>query len=171
MNYFKHFPKALYSTDNFVNSTIATNIVVRFGFLDEILQSADSFYPVVIRDGERPDTIADKYYGSPKYAWLVSAFNQYIDPLFEWPLTNEEFNSYIIRDFGTVAAAKAQVKYYFKTLNNKKYIVDSSQAYTSTQSEYDFELELNEERRNIKLVDRNLLAKIEENLEQVFKDG
>lgn len=170
MNYFEKFPKTLYSTDNYSTTDFVTNIVIRFRFLSEVLNNTDSFYPVVIRDGERPDTIAAKYYGDAKYAWLVSAFNQYIDPLFEWPLNQEEFDSYIKREYGSVATAKAQVKYYFKTLNNKKYIVDSSQAYTSTQTEYDFEEELNEKRRNIKLIERSLIPQIEAELKDLLNE-
>jgi len=171
MSYFKYFPKSIYSTNNYKSVDVATNLVVRFSFLGEVLNTADAFYPVVIRDGERPDTIAHKYYGDAKYAWLVSAFNQYIDPLFEWPLTQEEFDAYIKREYGTVAAAKEEIKYYYKTLNKKDYIVDAAQAYDKTITAYDFENDLNEDRRNIKLIDRNLLPKVEEQLEKIFIDG
>lgn len=169
MSYFKHFPKALYSTDNFKTTDLTTNIVARFKFLDEVIQTVDAYYPVVIRDGERPDTIADKYYGDSKYTWIVLAFNQYIDPQFEWPLNDEEFQSFIKREYGDVATAMSTVKYYYKTLNGKKYIVDENQAYTSVDFVYDFERNLNENRRNIKLLDRLLIPKVEAAMAEIFK--
>jgi len=168
MSYFSKFPKALYSTNNFETTDLVTNVVVRFNYLSKILNNADSFYPYVIREGERLDTIADMYYGDPKYAWVIASFNQYIDPLWEMPLRTEEFESYIKREYGSVAAAKANVKYYLKTLNKKDYVVDASQAYDKTQSSYDFELDLNEKRRNIKLLANNLIPQIEAEFEDLL---
>lgn len=171
MNYFKNFPKAFYSTDSYQSTDFATNIVARFKIIDDVLQNRGAFYPFVIPDGERPDTIADKYYGNSKYAWVVTSFNQYVDPLWEWPLNDEEFDSYITREYGSVAAAKAEIKFYYKTLNKRDYIVDSAQAYDKTQSAYDFEFDINEGRRNIKLLDGRFIGQLEREIKAVFSDG
>ena len=171
MEYFKYFPQTFYSKDKFVTTDFATNIVARFKYLGDILETADAFYPVVVRDGERPDTIADKYYGDSKYAWVILSFNQYIDPLFEWPLSQEEFDAYMKREYGSVAAAKSNIKYYYKLLNGKNYIVDSAQAYDSTVTSYDYESDLNEQRRNINILDRTLIPKLEAQMQDLFTDG
>jgi hypothetical protein len=168
MEYFKYFPKTFYSKDGFATTDFATNLVARFKYLDEVLQSADAFYPVVVNDGERPDTIAEKYYGDAKYTWVILSFNSYIDPLFDWPLNDEEFNAYITREYGSVANAKSEIKYYYKTLNDKKYIVDAAQSYDSSITGYDYEVELNEEKRNIKVLDRALIPKLEAQMQDLF---
>lgn len=169
MNYFKYFPKDFYTTDNFSNVDFVTNIAARFKFLDEVLKQKGAFYPFVVRDGERPDTVADKYYGDSKYAWAIISYNSYIDPLFEWPLSEREFNRYIKRHYGSIEAAKAEIKFYYKTINGRDYIVDSGQAYDKTKTAYDFEFELNEDRRNIKLLDVRMISQLEKEVKEIFE--
>jgi hypothetical protein len=168
MEYFKYFPKTFYSKDGFATTDFATNIVTRFKYLDDVLKTADAFYPIVVNDGERPDTIAEKYYGDAKYTWVLLSFNNYIDPLFEWPMSNEEFEQHVAREFGSVANAKNEIRYYYKTLNGKQYVVDEAQAYDSTITAYEHEVELNEARRNIKVLDRALISKLEAQMQDLF---
>jgi len=168
MDYFKRLPKTFYSIDNKATMIEATNILVRFGFFKEVIADRNNYYPVVIQDGDRPDTIADKYYGDSKYAWLVNTFNNYIDPLWEWPLSDREFNKYITREYGSVTQAESTIKYYIKILNGREYIVDQNQAYDKTIDAYTFEEQLNEDRRNIKLLDRRLLVQVKQKLKEIF---
>jgi len=171
MNYFKYFPKTFYSRDNFVTTDYATNLLVRFKFIDDVLQNRSAYYPFTIPEGERADTVADKYYGDAKYAWVVNIFNRYVDPLWEWPLSNEEFDAYIAREYGSVAEAKADIEFYYKTLNGRDYIVDASQDYDKTKTAYEFESEINERRRNIKILDSRFISQLEQEMKVVFNNG
>ena len=170
MNYFKRFPKTFYTRDNYNNDfEYVTNLMVRIRLFDSVLKSRTAFYSYTVNDGERPDTVAHKYYGDSKYSWVILAANNYIDPLFEWPLNEEELQAYIKSEYGSIAAAKARVKFYYKTLNGKKYIVDNKQSFTSLQYCYDFEVELNESRREIKILDRAYIPQLEAELKDIFK--
>lgn len=171
MDYFKKFPKAFYSIDNFQTMTYVTNIVARFKFFDEVLQNRSAFYPYVIPDGERADTIADKYYGDSKYAWVINSFNQYIDPLWQWPLSDIEFQAYITREYGSVAEAESDIEFYYKTINDREYVVNSTDSYDRTETAYQFEQRINEDRRNIKLLDPRYLSKLEKELKALFADA
>jgi hypothetical protein len=171
MNYFKYFPKTFYSRDNFVTTDFATNILVRFKVINDALENRSAYYPFVIPEGERADTIADKYYGDAKYAWVINVFNNYVDPLWEWPLSDEEFYAYVTREYGSVAEAKSDIEFYYKTLNGRDYIVDSSQAYDKTQTAYEFESERNEKRRNIKILDSRYISQLEQEMKALFNDG
>lgn len=170
MNYFRQFPKTFYSRDNYVNDfNFVTNLMVRIKLFDTVLKDATSFYTYTVQDGERPDTVAHKYYGDSKYAWVISLTNNYIDPLFEWPLNDEELNSYIISEYGSIEAAKAEIRYYFKKINGRNYIVDSSQSFDSTIDSYTFEQDENEKRREIKVLDRSFIPQLEAELKDIFK--
>jgi len=170
MNYFKRFPKTFYSRDNYINNfEYVTNIMVRIRLFDSVLNSRTAFYSYTVGDGERPDTVAHKYYGDSKYAWVVLAANNYIDPLFEWPLNAEELDSYIISEYGSIESAKSNIKFYYKTINGRKYIVDGSSDFDSTQDSYQFEIELNESRRQIKILDRAYIPQLEAELKDIFK--
>lgn len=170
MDYFKHFPKVFHSRDNFVQDfEYVTNLCVRYKIFDDVLSNVSAFYDYTVTDGERPDTIAHKYYGDSTYAWLIIAANQYVNPLWEWPLTDAQFNSYIASEYGSVATAKADIEFYYKKLNGRKYIVDANQSYDETQTAFEFEQEINENRRQIKIIDRAYLDQIDRELKKIFE--
>ena len=170
MNYFKRFPKTFYSKDNYTEDfEFVTNLMVRIRLFDSVLDNRTAFYTYTINDGERPDTVAHKYYGDSKYAWVILAANNYIDPLFEWPLNAEELNSYIKSEYGSIEKAKSEVRFYFKKINNRNFMVDGLNGFDSTQDSYQFEVEENEKRREIKILDRDYIPQLEAELKDIFK--
>ena len=79
MEYFKHFPETNYTFDG---ETLyrAKNILRRVAFKQDIKDSNDMFTEYRIEDGDRLDTIADKVYGRPDFAWVLVLYNEIIDP-------------------------------------------------------------------------------------------
>ena len=55
--------------------------------------------PFTIKEGERAEDIADYYYGSVDYTWLVYLSNNILDPYHEWPMAEAEFNQYLIEKY------------------------------------------------------------------------
>jgi hypothetical protein len=98
--YFKNFPIVNY------NGISLRNIMLKSSFLSELFLSSQGFYDYLLEDGDRPTTVAYNYYGSIDYAWLVILANQIIDPYFEWPLSSEEFDNYIITKYGSIDASR-----------------------------------------------------------------
>lgn len=96
MEHFRHFPKINYS------DSLVTNVMVRAKVRDIILNNADAYYPYTVRDGQRPDYIARKYYGSDAYTWLVFYSNDMFDPIFDWVMNPREFNDYMRKKYGNL---------------------------------------------------------------------
>lgn len=97
--YFNNFPIVNY------NGISLRNIMLKSTFIREILLSS-SLYDYTVPEGERITTVAYDYYGSVDYAWLIMISNQLIDPYFQWPMTDREFESYITAKYGSVDAAR-----------------------------------------------------------------
>lgn len=188
-NYFSYFPTTandLTQTNNFVN---ITNILRRFKFRSSISETLSVFYDYTIQNGDRPDTISEKYYGDSKYAWVVLHFNNIIDPFFGWPLFDENYNNYIEGKYGSIATAQATVHEYRKILNNstvlydgtiipKRYIVVDETTYNATGSasrelvtKYDYENEVNEAKRKIKILDNRYLPQVRTEVENILRNG
>ena len=53
---------------------------------DDVLDSVAFFSKYTIQDGERPDVIADKLYGSPDRDWIVVLTSGITNIKDEWPL-------------------------------------------------------------------------------------
>jgi hypothetical protein len=167
--YFKNFPLVFYNNVKLRNIMLKTNII------REIFLNDTNFYTYEVRDGQKPTTVAFDYYGSVDYTWLVLMSNQIIDPYFDWILSNEEFDSYIIKKYGSIPAAQSTIVEYKDVLGNyvsldtyNYYALISSSMVSNFTPVYAFdkEFELNEQKRNIQLIDRVYSTKIASELEQ-----
>ena len=67
---------------------IAKNFFRRYKLNDDIFSYAVFFNKYAIEDGERPDILADKLYGSPKYDWVILLTNNLVNAQYDWPLSN-----------------------------------------------------------------------------------
>jgi len=94
MRYFDIFPIVEYSDNQ------ATNIMVRGKIRDFIEKSSYVFYDYTVSDGERPDIISEELYGSADYTWTIFYINNIFDPIHEWVLFTDQFNSYLEEKYG-----------------------------------------------------------------------
>lgn len=116
--YFQYFPLITYSLDSndLTANDIVQNIFRRIGFLDSLKSDARLFYPYTIMEGDTPEIIAHKLYGDPHLYWIVTLFNDILDPILEWPKTYSQFDQYIRDTYGSVATAQSTLHHYTKTI-------------------------------------------------------
>ena len=93
-------------------NALATNITIRMKMDSATRDKRMVFHPYVITEGERPDTIAEHYYGDPYFAWLIYYANEIIDPYFEWPLSQKDFEKLIVKKYGSATVAQEKIEYY-----------------------------------------------------------
>lgn len=174
--YFKNHPEILYrfsSSDNFV---AANDITRRLKIKSLIEGRAVIYFRYFIKDGERPDVIASKYYDDPTLDWVILLVNEIQDPYFEWPMEQNTFNDFIIQKYGSVSAAQSQIRHYEKTLQVRTTTSDGTvskartaivdyQTYVATDPSlrrivdaYTYESELNEKHRGISILDKKYIG-------------
>tara|TARA_S200000501_G_scaffold374988_1_gene425850 strand:+ start:878 stop:1453 length:576 start_codon:yes stop_codon:yes gene_type:complete len=172
--YFTNLPLINYDIDKSKpsNTTIAVDIFRRNVIRDKILSNVLSYYPYQVKFGDRPDTIADQYYGSVDYMWLVLYANDIFDVYNEWPKFGPDMKNFIIKKHGSVLTASNSVHHYEqilrseipatadtpkikeKTVHIDKTTYDTlSSGSRKSVSQYDYELIENEKRRNIILIE------------------
>ena len=71
---------------------------------EEIFGDLTFFQKVTVRDGERPDVIAYRAYGSANLDWLVMLSNNMINYESEWPMDQTSFNNYLMNKYGSYEA-------------------------------------------------------------------
>ena len=188
-NYFSYFPKTEQKIGAGDSHVLLTNIMRRFKIRSSIKKNTQVYHEYSIQEGERPDIIAHKYYGSSNYAWIILHYNNIVDPVFGWPLFGEEFQDYIKGKYGSIPEAKNEVHEYRKILThskihlngnkiNERYVVIDLYQYQYTSPKdrktvykYDYELEIQEKKRNIKLLDKRYISKIRDEVETILRDG
>ena len=104
MNYFDTLPQILVSDFN-GNNIVATNLLTRAELIPALAKNPVLFYQYDIQDGDTPEIIADKYYGDSYRYWIVLFGNQIMDPQWNWPMTQNLFQSYLYDKYASAAAA------------------------------------------------------------------
>lgn len=159
--YFDNFPTFLYDfkingkTEYKLVKDITQNVRLR----KEILSNVTLYDEYDIRDGETPEIISEKIYGSPLYHWVVMLCNEKYNYVDDFPLPSYELEKHITAKYG--AGNEYDTHHY---VDNKGFIVDSTQG--TSVSNYDYEVSVNESKRRIKLISPSLLNNILKN----FKD-
>lgn len=104
--YFIKFPRIEYG------GMQAVNITARPQLLNSVRGNPFLFYPYEIKEGERPDQLAERYYSDPYMAWLVYLSNQIIDPYYDWNMSYSEFSAFIRKKYGSIETAQETIKFY-----------------------------------------------------------
>jgi hypothetical protein len=169
MSYFKHFP-----VTGFKNQTITD--ITKFAKISTIVKSdVMSLLPYTVMTPEKPDDVAFNYYGDSIYSWLVLISNNIVDPYFEWPMSVREFEAYIKKKYGSIAAAQSQTVHCEHVTKNITVSADSLTVSNGVSSSdynaidaYTWEDRINENRRFIKLVDAKFISQIEAEMKDLF---
>ena len=195
MQYFDTLPKII-KTDANRNSVVMTDLMARCSIIPEILNNPMVYYDYDVQDGDTPEIVAYKYYGDSYRYWVVLFANQITDPQWDWPLNSNDFDAYItnkyksFNPYSTVHHYEKIVTQYdatTQTTTTKNIIIDqttynslvtSTNTYTlptgsvtvtiskAAVSYYDYELNLNESKRSIKILNSGYV----EQLEKQFTD-
>jgi len=85
-----------FSESDFV---VAKNFFRRYKINDDIFQYAVFFKKYTIKDGERPETLAEKFYGNQFYDWVILLTNNMVNAQYDWPRTNYEIYRIVEEEF------------------------------------------------------------------------
>ena len=85
-----------FSESDFV---VAKNFFRRYKINDDVFQYAVFFKKYTIKDGERPETLAEKIYGNQFYDWIILLTNNMVNAQYDWPRTNYEIYKMVEEEF------------------------------------------------------------------------
>ena len=126
------------------------DITTNVRFRKELLSQVTLYDEYDIQEGETPDIIAAKYYGSSQYHWVVMLANERFDYINDFPLTQYAFELYTQDKYGE----SLYDTHHYEDSNG--FIVDSGYPV----SNYEYEHRINESKRRIKLISPRMLSTI-----------
>jgi hypothetical protein len=170
------------------NGALSTNLIARIAPVIKNFNRFAVYYPYTVKEGERPDTIAYDYYGSSEYAWLVMIVNDVYDYYTHWPLTTSEFYDYLRKKYGEVYELNSVIHHYVYTGNGEEIeeierkswwmtpdtfnlSTEDEQLGWSPVSTFQYELDVNESKRNIRLISNEMLSRVDRELSELFTNG
>ena len=195
--YFRYYPQTQYAFANgsFTIEKSVKNISLKTVLKDGLSQDDPyAFLRYTVREDEKAEDIADFYYDDPAMSWLVYFANDIVDPYTQWPKTYENFTEYFRKKYasqalptGTDAIVWGQdttrtdnIVHWKKT--DDETILISPDSYIRAQTfngdfvagewtavrRFDYEMEENEELRNIILVNTSYAQTVLENLRSLL---
>ena len=106
MSYFRELPDILYQS-NLLHKVSSQeyirikNIFRRVKIQDWIQDNVQFFNKYTIRDGERPDTMAERLYGTSERDWIIILTAGITNIRNDWPLSNYDLYRYVEAKYGT----------------------------------------------------------------------
>lgn len=148
MAYFEYFPMLSYSLDGGETRFLVPDIMRRVKFSDIMLEHSSFFSEYYLQDSDNYESLAFNIYGDANLHWIILMANNIVDPLGEFPKSANDLEAFCIKKYGSLAAAYKPHHY----VNSDGLAVDSNYPSAYPVSNFEYESELNEAKRKIRIV-------------------
>ena len=171
------------------------NLFKRGKLAEDIFQDLTIFTKYEIEGDDRPDNVADKKYDDPDLDWIVLLSNNIINVQSEWPMPQRDFDRYLIDKYETYE--KLNDVHHYETLECKNLtgavvvpkglwvesdysvtyydwyagveITKSSSDIVVSVTNYEYEDEKENEKRNIYILKPKYLNIIKDDLKEMMQ--
>ena len=188
MAYFQELPNILYPSllpsRNKVESRVTVkNLFKRSKLRTDLDQAITAFNYYNIKDGMRPDMVAQELYDNPELDWVVLTSSNITNIRNEWPLNHNDLQEYMLEKYGSEeriaeaeiyetreildeynrvvmpAGLRVDKNFSFQYLNFSGQVIKvlSSQVVTPVTN-YQLEVRLNDEKRRIRVLKSEYLS-------------
>ena len=180
--YFKELPNVSYPSplsDRRSDREYITikNLFRRVKLRDDLVDQVTAFERYEVRQGERPDIVAEEYYDNQDLDWLVLISNNITNVRDQWPLSDNELYNYAVEKYGVEGLS--QVAYHETTevkddlgrlifpagiRVDSDFTIPNPDIFDTTLnpvrsiSNYEAESRLNDEKRSIVLLRKNYVT-------------
>lgn len=195
-NYFSQIPDFDYVSrlpDAKISDYITVKNLFKRGKLrEDIFQDVSIFTKYQIKGDDRPDNVAYDFYGDSTLDWLVLTCNNIINVYSEWPMTQFNFENYLLEKYQTYDNINAAHHYETTRVTNTlgavivpaglevdsnfsvSFFDDQIEGMTtkypvSTITNYQYEEKLQTERRNIFLLESRYLNIVKDDLQEMMQ--
>lgn len=191
--YFINFPKTVYSLNGSNSLDEITNLTSSFSFDESLREDSVLYYEYAVADGETPEIVAHKLYGSVESHWILLKLNGIVDVKTDWPLSQRDIKAHLNEKYANNGILVSQTGYQWAFNNTHSYykvetrtfvasgektvdtiridantyanVITTTSQYTlpdnnllqvditkNTKTYYEYEVEVNEQKRNIKVL-------------------
>ena len=200
-SYFSEVPNFEYVSrlpDSKISDYITVKNFFKRGFLrEDIFQNLTFFTKYQIQGSDRPDNVASQVYNDSTLDWLVLMSNNIVNIQNEWPLSNIDFDELMLDKYGSYDTLFSGIHHYetievkdardVKILNaglkvESDYSITffderANQMKTVTPTipvtNYQYEQKVNEDKRNIYLLQPRYVQVVRDDLEDLmtYREG
>jgi len=200
-NYFKQVPDFEYVSrlpDAKISDYIPVKNLFKKGYLrDDIFQDLTFFTKYKVQGDDRPDNIAYTLYNNASLDWVILLSNNIINIQTEWPMPQVDLDRYLLDKYGSYEAQEEIHHYETIEVKNSSGVVvveegltvesdfsvefydwmidslETKQGITTPISNYEYELKIEDAKRNIFALKPRYLNIVKDDLEEMmaYKKG
>ena len=156
-----NFPVIPYdSVGNFKFKDV-TNLLRRVALRTKVKTSTLLYDTYDVKNGETPESLADKLYGDSQLHWIILLINDITDRYHEWPMSEAQFSQYLKDKYSNPDATHHyEISQESGNTDIKINIGTSNADYPTATviTNYEHEQKLQDDRRKIRLLDPSFIS-------------
>ena len=156
-----NFPVIPYDSVGNYKFKDVTNLLRRVALRTKVKTSALLYDTYDVKNGETPESIADKLYGDSEYHWIILLVNDITDRYHEWPMSEAQFLQYLKDKYSNADAVHHyEISQESGDTDIKINIGTSNADYPTATAitNYEHEQKLQDDRRKIRLLDPSFIS-------------
>ena len=178
MSYFKRFPTIIYDMKNDSNYKLLPDILRRVKQRNAIKSGQFVFDNYDVRDGEKPEDIAYKWFGDAELHWVILMTNNVKNRYYDWPMNSVQFQAFLEDKYDNpdgihhYEITKSSGNTSSSGPNDYSHLVEvnSDTDNASSISNREYEERLQDKYRSIKLLNQRFLSDFLEEFDKLIKD-
>jgi hypothetical protein len=177
MSYFERFPNMLYDVKNNGNYKLLPDILKRVKQRNAIKSGQFIFDTYDVRNGEKPEDIAYKWFGDAQLHWVILMTNDITDRYYQWPMNDAQFEEFIADKYSNpdgihhYEVTKDSGRTTGQGPNDYSHLVevnsDTDNAISISNREY--EERIQDKNRSIRLLNQRFLSDFIEEFDKLIK--
>jgi hypothetical protein len=179
--YFKNFPTILYDSIGNGNFKDVKNLLRRVGVRAKVKANTLFYDTYDVKEGETPESIADKLYDDPELHWIVLLVNDVTDRYHQWPMNYSQFNQFIADKYDNIdgvhhyelAQSSGNTDTKIEVYNNSALYTGDDDSYSNATviTNREYEEQQQEIKRQIRLLDPQYVQQFIEEYETLMKES
>ena len=175
--YFSKFPAIFYDSVGNFNFKVVTNLLRRVALRTKLREDTLIFDTYDVKDGETPEILAHRLYGDSELHWVILSVNNITDRYHQWPKPYIQHISYLNEKYPTSAELNALHHYEIEQTSGDTTIKinigkDNTDFPSATAiSNFDFEEDLQNKQRSIRLLDPSYLEQFIQEFEDLMQES
>jgi len=179
--YFKNFPTIIYDVVGNGEFKDVKNLLRRVAIRAKVKTNALLYDTYDVKEGESPESIADKLYDDPELHWVVLLVNDVTDRYHQWPLNYSQFNQYIADKYDNIdgvhhyelAQSSGNTDTKIEVYNNSALYSGDQDFYSTatTVTNREYEETQQDQKRQIRLLDPRYIQQFVEEYETLMKES
>lgn len=160
--FFENFPLTFYQAPNGDN-ILVTDIVRAIKIPEAVLNDSNLYEYYSMKDNERPEIVSHKFYKSTQYHWVIMVLNQRYDMWNDFPVSDSVIRKKCIEKYGSI-----DTLHHYE--NDSGEWVDVFTTPRHPVTVYEYETQLNEEKRIIRVLKPAYLSEFVQTYMELIKN-